>query len=132
MGTARSVTQRGARETSKSIKEHAHTGLDRFGPRYVVLTRAMFVIFFFFPFRVVHYPPPTVKALECVEVLGVVELVHRGGGDGGGGGGGDATFITTHHQHHRNIREEWKQGRKKPPTAADLRYQVKQGKGGLC
>ena len=46
--------------------------------------------------------------------------------------GGDATFITTHHQHHRNIREEWKQGRKKPPTAADLRYQVKQGKGGLC
>ena len=63
------------------------------------------------------------EALECVEVLGVVELVHRGGGATldatGDATTGDATFITnpgTHGKHHG----------KKPPTAAALRYHVKQ------
>ena len=64
------------------------------------------------------------EALECVEVLGVVELVHRGGGATldatGDATTGDATFITNpgtqHGKHHG----------KKPPTAAALRYHVKQ------
>ena len=73
------------------------------------------------------------EALECVEVLGVVELVHRGGGGTGATGGATggatlgatlgATFITnpgTQGKHHG------KHHGKKPPTAAALRYHVKQ------